>query len=148
MGDVHDENRPAATSTSSPTPADSVATPGTPVDEGGYSSAMPLLMIGAAGEFVELLALALADNGYGNDIADGRGSFPPVLDDALMRQVVDFQHEHGIDPWSQTSPDATNPPVVRRDHSGVVDAATWEALLGRKVEVKRGRAAELERLLT
>lgn len=106
----------------------------------GFVSSKPLLMIGAAGPDVAELAHLLAEHGYSNAIADGAGGFPATLDDALMAQVVDFQQANGIDPWGQEPGDGinpVNPPILRRDHSGVVEARTWEALLGYAPVLKR-----------
>lgn len=120
---TRDDDRPAATETRE-----------------GFVSSKPLLMIGAAGPDVAELAHLLAEHGYSNAIVEGKGDFPPVLDDALMAQVIDFQQANGIDPWGQEPGDGVNPvnpPLVRRDHSGVVEARTWEALLGYAPVLKR-----------
>jgi hypothetical protein len=164
---VVDPARPAATATAEPTPADSASAPDTahpaeatpppnlggyglggyldpgaapppPADGGdGYVSSKPLLMIGAAGPDVAELGHLLAEHGYENAISRGTADAPPALDDALMAIVVAFQQDQGIDPWARDGDDATNPPLLRRDHSGVVDARTWEALLGYAPKVLR-----------
>lgn len=117
------------------TPAPAEAVEGV-TDEGGYSSSRPLLMVGAAGPEVAELAFLLAKAGYSNAIVEGKADAPPTLDDALMADVVEFQAANGIDPWASDGPNA---PIIRRDHSGVVDARTWEALLGYKpVQTRAG----------
>lgn len=116
------------TGASTPQPAD---------DQGGYVSSKPLLMIGAAGPDVAELGHLLAEHGFDNAISRGTADAPPVLDDALMAIVVAFQQDQGIDPWARESDDSPNPPLLRRDHSGVVDARTWEALLGYAPKVIR-----------
>lgn len=88
-------------------------------------------MIGAAGPDVAELAHLLAEAGYSNSIVEGKADFPPTLDDALMAIVLDFQRANGIDPWAPSGDGpGANPPLLRRDHSGVVEARTWELLLG------------------
>lgn len=94
----------------------------------GYVSSRPLLMIGAAGDEVAELGYLLAAHGYENAISQGQAAAPPILDDALMRVVVQFQQANGIDPWAADGPAA--PVLTSREHYGVVDAATWSALLG------------------
>lgn len=103
----------------------------------GYVSAKPLLMIGAAGPDVAELGHLLAEHGYENRISHGTADAPPVLDDELMALVILFQQANGIDPWGPEGDGATNPALLRRDHSGVVDARTWEALLGAPVIITR-----------
>jgi hypothetical protein len=115
--------------TSAPRPADD--------EGGGYVSSKPLLMIGAAGPDVAELGHLLAEHGFENAVSRGTADAPPVLDDALMAVVVAFQQDNGLDPWARESDDATAPPLLRRDHSGVVDARTWEALLGEPARVVR-----------
>jgi hypothetical protein len=91
----------------------------------GYVSARPLLMVGAFGPVVSELAHALADAGYANKVAAGRSQ--PLLDDELMRVVQQFQDDNEIAPHRPQGEAA--PLVPGRDrHSGVVEAATWDAL--------------------
>jgi hypothetical protein len=158
-----DPARPAATETTEPTPSDSAVTPDRehetaggmghylepgrpeyPVEgDGGYASAKPLLMQGAAGPDVAELGHLLADHGYPNAISKGTADAPPVLDDELMATVIAFQRDNGIDPWSREGADATNPPLLRQNvHQGIVDARTWEALLDEApVVVREGARA-------
>jgi hypothetical protein len=92
-------------------------------DQGGYVSAKPLLVTGTAGRLVAELAHLLHLSGYVNKVA--AGLVPAVLDDELMRIVREFQADHGIDP---AAPQGDAPPLVRKDHAGLVEAATWALL--------------------
>lgn len=96
-----------------------------PSSDPGYVSALPLLTTGAYGFLVEELARLLAANGYPNKVAAGVA--PPMLDDELMRMVRAFQEEQAIEPHAMQGEAA---PLVRRDHEGIVEAATWRALHG------------------
>lgn len=98
----------------------------------GYASARPQLGVGSGGPDVAELAQLLAAAGYPNPIAEGLA--PAVLDDRMMRLVRDFQEAHDIDPG--TASDGAALPQIPRDHAGIVDAATWDALGGRQ-EVTR-----------
>lgn len=93
--------------------------------EGGYVAAMPLLTTGAYGKIVALLAKLLHEAGFPNDVHAGKAE--PMLDDALMGVVKHFQQANGIDP---SAPQDGAAPLVRKDHGGLVEAKTWEALLG------------------
>lgn len=110
-------------------------------DEGeGYVSAKPLLLIGAAGDEVAELGWLLAGHGFTNAVSEGQAAAPPILDDALMRVVVDFQQKNGINPWEAEAPAA---PIITQAHMGIVDARTWEALLGyRPTVTPTGKPAE------
>jgi hypothetical protein len=144
---LESERRPAAAATAAPTGTDNVLPPqfGGDVDdvarrapgsgEGGYVSARPQLTVGDAGPAVTELALLLASHGYPNPITDGQRVAPHALDDALMRQVQEFQAEHGVNPAAPFGEGATNGPLIGARHGGLVDAHTWEALLGRKPEL-------------
>jgi hypothetical protein len=102
----------------------------------GFVNAYPLLMVGDGGAVVAELAHLLALAGYDNAIA--RGESEPVLDDDLMRLVIEFQQANGIDPWKATSKErGANPPILSSNQSGVVDAYTWAALLGGAPELTR-----------
>jgi hypothetical protein len=108
---------------------------------GGFSSARPLLMIGAAGDEVAELGWLLAGHGFENAISKGQAAAPPILDDALMRVVVDFQQKNGIDPWKAENDEGA--PLLHGGLLGVVDARTWEALLGYQHKVTpAGQPAE------
>jgi peptidoglycan hydrolase-like protein with peptidoglycan-binding domain len=101
-------------------------------DEGpGYVVSKPILSTGDYGHDVAYLAHLLAANGHDNAVAAGLRQ--PVLDDELMRMVREFQDASGIDPAGpQHGFDASGPaaaPLIRRDAEGIVDAATWAALL-------------------
>jgi hypothetical protein len=111
-------------------PAAAVVSPSAAAGE-GYSSSRPLLMIGAAGAEVAELGYLLAAHGFENAVSKGEAAAPPILDDALMRTVVEFQQANDVDPWKTTGSDNPNEaPILRAGHLGVVDARTWEALLG------------------
>jgi len=92
-------------------------------DDPGYVSALPLLTTGAHGTVVELLAKMLEAAGYPNKQAAGLSA--PVLDDELMRILRAFQDQAGID---LSKPQGDSPPLIRKDHEGLVDATTWAAL--------------------
>lgn len=94
-------------------------------DEGGYVAALPLLTTGAYGPLVGFLAKLLDRAGFAN--AQHAGKAEPMLDDALMSKVRAFQAQHGIDP---SGPQDGAAPLIRKDHEGLVDAKTWQALLG------------------
>ena len=110
----------------------SAGTAAEPADT-GFVSAKPLLMIGAAGDDVAELGYLLAGHGFPNLISQGKASAPPILDDALMQIVVDFQAANGINPWASEGSGA--PAFNKQVHIGVVDARTWEALLGYQPKV-------------
>lgn len=105
------------------------AAPSGVTKESGFVSARPLLMVGAAGDEVAELGYLLAGHGFPNAISEGQAAAPPILDDALMRVVVEFQAAKGIDPKIA---EPGGGPVVSTNvvSIGVVDARTWEALLG------------------
>jgi len=93
--------------------------------EGGYVSSKPLLTTGAHGPIVAELAELLHDAGFPNQVHAGQVA--PILDDTLMLLVRAFQAREGIDP---SAPQDGAAPLIPRSHGGIVDAKTWEALLG------------------
>lgn len=115
-------NGPDGNAGAAPAAASSSSTPT------GFVSTKPILMIGAAGDDVAELGYLLAGHGFTNAISEGKASAPPMLDDALMKIVVDFQAAKGIDPYAGEN--GGSPAFNRQAHIGVVDARTWEALLG------------------
>jgi hypothetical protein len=126
----------------SPATVTSPDTPTADAEGEGYVSAKPLLLIGAAGDDVAELGWLLAGHGFANAISEGQAAAPPILDDALMRVVVDFQQKNGINPWEAEAPAA---PIITQAHMGIVDARTWEALLGyRPAVTPTGKPAEGE----
>jgi hypothetical protein len=125
------EQRSPATVTPAPAAAETAS------DE-GYVSSRPLLMIGAAGDEVAELGYLLAAHGFPNAISEGAAAAPPILDDALMRTVVEFQQANSINPYEAEGDGA---PILRQGHLGVVDARTWEALLGYKPKLLAPGAA-------
>lgn len=94
-------------------------------DDGGYVSSLPLLTSGAAGPIVSFLAELLHHHGFANDVHAGTAE--AVLDDALMGIVRAFQAKAGVDPSEGQGGSA---PLVSKAHTGLVDAKTWEALIG------------------
>lgn len=98
-------------------------------DETGFVSARPILMVGAAGDDVAELGFLLAGHGFPNAVSTGQADAPPILDDALMRAVVAFQAANGINPTAPEG-DGSAGYNAAQTEIGVVDARTWEALLG------------------
>jgi peptidoglycan hydrolase-like protein with peptidoglycan-binding domain len=94
-------------------------------EEGGYVAAKPMLTTGAHGPIVAELAELLHDAGFPNQVHAGQVA--PILDDTLMLLVRAFQAREGIDP---SAPQDGAAPLIPRSHGGIVDAKTWEALLG------------------
>jgi hypothetical protein len=101
-------------------------------DEGGYVSSKPMLTTGEYGPIVAELAELLHDAGFPNQVHAGQAA--PILDDTLMLLVRAFQAQEGIDP---SAPQDGAAPLIPRSHGGIVDAKTWEALLGGKAAVSQ-----------
>lgn len=99
----------------------------------GFVCSKPILMIGAAGDEVAELGHLLAKHGFANAISQGKAAAPPVLNDALMQIVTDFQQANGLNPWEAENGEGQ--PTLRSAHLGIVDARTWEALLGYQPKV-------------
>jgi peptidoglycan hydrolase-like protein with peptidoglycan-binding domain len=103
-------------------------------DDSGFSSSKPILMVGAAGDDVAELGYLLAAHGFPNAVSEGTAEAPPILDDALMRAVVEFQQANGINLFAPIGGEGL--PVLREGvHTGAVDAHTWAALLGYQPKV-------------
>jgi hypothetical protein len=127
-----DPGRAAELRTDAPLPLPNVvATPQLDTEPAGdgYVSALPILVVGAAGPDVQRLANLLQLAGHENAVA--KGERQPILDDALMATVREFQDASDHDP-RRAEAGAERAPY-RRDHGGVVDARTWERLYGRPV---------------
>jgi hypothetical protein len=100
----------------------------------GFSSSKPILMVGAAGDDVAELGYLLAEHGFPNAVSEGTAEAPPILDDALMRAVVEFQQANGINLFEPIGGEGL--PVLRQGvHTGAVEAHTWTALLGYQPKV-------------
>jgi hypothetical protein len=93
----------------------------------GFSSARPFMTIGAAGDDVAELGHLLAAAGFTNAVSEGKSGAPPILNDALMEVVRQFQEANGINPWQAENGEGQ---PLSSQHLGCVDARTWEALLG------------------
>jgi hypothetical protein len=93
--------------------------------QGGFVNAMPLLTTGASGPIVAYLAKLLDEHGFANHVH--AGTAPAMLDDALMTLVRAFQDAQGIDP---SKPQDGAAPLIPKSHEGLVDARTWEKLIG------------------
>ncbi len=105
------------------TPDESLAAAVKLQGEPGYVSSKPMLSTGSWGAEVAELADLLAKAGYPNHVAAGLAA--PMLSDELMRSVRAFQDANQVDPTSAQDGAA---PLIRKDHEGIVDAATWAAL--------------------
>jgi hypothetical protein len=98
----------------------------------GYVSRLPELTIGAAGADVMLLARLLRAAGHDNPVA--RGEAPAILDNALMDRVREFQRDQDVEPHTPEE-GADRARWNGRTYVGHVDARTWEALMGARMEV-------------
>jgi hypothetical protein len=97
----------------------------------GYVSRLPELTIGAAGADVMLLARLLRSHGFDNPVA--RGEAAAVLDNALMDRVRAFQADRDVEPHTAEQ-GADQARFNARLYVGHVDARTWEALMGDRME--------------